>query len=62
MSALDLSKFDEEDQEDIMAKFEEDQESDYDSDMDMGSMGDDDELDMDMEMDVEEPMDGEMEE
>ena len=62
LSALDLSKLDEEDQEDIMAKFEEDQESDYDSDMDMGSMGDDDELDMDMEMDVEEPMDGEMEE
>ena len=62
LSALDLSKLDEEDQEDIMSKFEEDQESDYDSDMDMGSMGDDDELDMDMEMDVEEPMDGEMEE
>jgi hypothetical protein len=62
LSALDLSKLDEEDQEDIMAKFEEDQESNYDSDMDMGSMGDDDELDMDMEMDVEEPMDGEMEE
>jgi cell division protein ZapA (FtsZ GTPase activity inhibitor) len=62
LSALDLSKLDEEDQEDIMAKFEEDQESSYDSDMDMGSMGDDDELDMDMEMDVEEPMDGEMEE
>ena len=60
LSALDLSKLDEEDQEDIMAKYEEDQESDYDSDMDMGSMGDDDELDMDMEMDVEEPMDGEM--
>ena len=60
LSALDLSKLDEEDQEDIMAKFEEDQESDYDSDMDMGSIGDDDELDMDMEMDVEEPMDGEM--
>ena len=60
LSALDLSKLDEEDQEDIMAKFEEDQESGYDSDMDMGSMGDDDELDMDMEMDVEEPMDGEM--
>ena len=52
LSALDLSKLDEEDQEDIMAKFEEDQESNYDSDMDMGSMGDDDELDMDMEMDV----------
>ncbi len=52
LSALDLSKLDEEDQE-----------SGYDSDMDMGSMGgDDDELDMDMEMDVEEPMDGEMEE
>ena len=62
LSALDLSKLDEEDQEDIMAKFEEDQESSYDLDMDMGSMGDDDELDMDMEMDVEEPMDGEMEE
>ena len=62
LSALDLSKLDEEDQEDIMAKFEKDQESSYDSDMDMGSMGDDDELDMDMEMDVEEPMDGEMEE
>ena len=60
LSALDLSKLDEEDQEDIMAKFEEDQESSYDSDMDMGSMGDDDELDMNMEMDVEEPMDGEM--
>ncbi len=60
LSALDLSKLDEEDQEDILAKFEEEQDSDYDSDMDMGSMGDDDELDMDMEMDVEEPMDGEM--
>lgn len=60
LSALDLSKLDEEDQEDIMAKFEEDSESGYDSDMDMGSM--DDEEDMDMDMDMEEPVDGEMDE
>jgi truncated hemoglobin YjbI len=58
LSALDLSKLDEEDQEDIMAKFEEDAESDYDSDMDFGSMGDDEEEDVDM--DIEEPVDGEM--
>ena len=58
LSALDLSKLDEEDQEDIMAKFEEDEESSYDSDMDMGSMGDEDEEDVDM--DIEEPIDGEM--
>lgn len=60
LSALDLSKLDEEDQEDIMAKFEEDadsDESDMDMDMDM-DMGDD-ELDMDMDMEVEEPV-GEM--
>ena len=60
LSALDLSKLDEEDQEDIMAKFEEDADSD-DSDMDMDmdmDMGDD-ELDMDMDMEVEEPV-GEM--
>jgi cell division protein ZapA (FtsZ GTPase activity inhibitor) len=64
LSALDLSKLDEEDQEDIMSKFEEDQESDYDSDMDMGSMGDDEDMDvdMDMDMDMEEPIEGEMEE
>lgn len=62
LSALDLSKLDEEDQEDIMAKFEEDAESDYDSDMDMGSMGDDEDedVDVDMDVDMEEPMDGEM--
>lgn len=60
LSALDLRKLDEEDQEDIMSKFEEDQESDYDSDMDMGSMGDDE--DMDVDMDMEEPIEGEMEE
>lgn len=64
LSALDLSKLDEEDQEDIMSKFEEDQESDYDSDMDMGSMGDDEDMDedmdVDMDMDMEEPIDGEM--
>jgi truncated hemoglobin YjbI len=58
LSALDLSKLDEEDQEDIMAKFEEDSESD--SDMDMNPMGDEDEEDMDM--DIEEPVDGEMDE
>jgi cell division protein ZapA (FtsZ GTPase activity inhibitor) len=64
LSALDLSKLDEEDQEDIMSKFEEDQESDYDSDMDMGSMGDDEDMDVDMDvdMDMEEPIEGEMEE
>ena len=64
LSALDLSKLDEEDQEDIMSKFEEDQESDYDSDMDMGSMGDEEDMDvdMDMDMDMEEPIEGEMEE
>ena len=62
LSALDLSKLDEEDQEDIMSKFEEDQESDYDSDMDMGSMGDDEDMDVDMDvdMDMEEPIEGEM--
>jgi cell division protein ZapA (FtsZ GTPase activity inhibitor) len=61
LSALDLSKLDEEDQEDIMAKFEEDSESSYDSDMDMGSMGyDDDEEDVDIDADVDEPVDGEM--
>jgi cell division protein ZapA (FtsZ GTPase activity inhibitor) len=53
LSALDLSKLDEEDQEDIMSKFEEDQESDYDSDMDMGSMGDDEDMDVDMDVDMD---------
>jgi cell division protein ZapA (FtsZ GTPase activity inhibitor) len=62
LSALDLSKLDEEDQEDIMSKFEEDSVSDYDSDMDMGSMGDDEDMDVDMDMDMEEPIEGEMEE
>jgi hypothetical protein len=66
LSALDLSKLDEEDQEDIMSKFEEDDESSYDSDMDMGSMGDDEDMDVDMDvdmdMDMEEPIEGEMEE
>ena len=64
LSALDLSKLDEEDQEDIMAKFEEDEESSYDSDMDMGSMGDEDEedVDMDVDMDIEEPVGSEMSE
>ena len=64
LSALDLSKLDEEDQEDIMAKFEEDEESSYDSDMDMGSMGDEDEedVDMDVDMDMEEPVGSEMSE
>ena len=52
LSAVDLSKLDEEDQEDIMSKFEEDQESDYDSDMDMGSMGDDEDMDVDMDVDM----------
>lgn len=62
LSALDLSKLDEEDQEDIMAKFEEDSESGYDSDMDMGSMDDEEDmdLDMDMDMDMEEPVESEM--
>ena len=62
LSALDLSKLDEEDQEDIMAKFEEDSESDYDSDMDMGSMDDEEDMDMDidMDMDMEEPVESEM--
>jgi truncated hemoglobin YjbI len=61
LSALDLSKLDEEDQEDIMAKFEEDSESNYDSDMDMGSMGSmGDEEDIDVDIDDEEPIDGEM--
>jgi len=60
LSALDLSKLDEEDQEDIMAKFEEDSESGYDSDMDMGSMDDEEDMDMDMDMDMEEPVESEM--
>jgi cell division protein ZapA (FtsZ GTPase activity inhibitor) len=60
LSALDLNKLDEEDQEDIIAKFEEGSESGYDSDMDMGSMGDDEDMDMDMDMDMEEPVEGEM--
>jgi len=62
LSALDLSKLDEEDQEDIMSKFEEDSESGYDSDMDMGSMDDEEDMDMDvdMDMDMEEPVESEM--
>ncbi len=60
LSALDLSKLDEEDQEDIMAKFEEDVESEYDSDMDMGSMDDEEDMDVDMDMDMEEPIESEM--
>jgi len=62
LSALDLSKLDEEDQEDIMAKFEEDSEYGYDSDMDMGSMDDEEDMDMDvdMDMDMEEPVESEM--
>ena len=59
LSALDLSKLDEEDQEDIMSKFEEDQESD---DMDYSEEGGDEDMDMDMDidMDTEEPEGGEM--
>ena len=59
LSALDLSKLDEEDQEDIMNKFEEDQESD---DMDYSEEGGDEDMDIDMDvdMDVEEPEGGEM--
>jgi hypothetical protein len=65
LSALDLTKLDEEDKEDVMNKFE-DVEADYEMD-DMGSEGGDydmdadagdDEMDLDMDTDVE--MDGEM--
>ena len=53
LSALDLSKLDEEDKEDILAKFEED--SDYGmegDDMDFDISGED-EMDMDMDIDIE---------
>lgn len=59
MSALDLSKLDDEDKDDIMAKFEED--SDYgmgDEEADFDMTGED-EFDMDTEVDMEEPTEGE---
>ena len=59
MSALDLSKLDDEDKDDIMAKFEED--SDYgmgDEEGDLDMTGED-EFDMDTEVDMEEPTEGE---
>jgi hypothetical protein len=60
MSALDLNKLDDEDKDDIMAKFEED--SDYgmgDEEGDFDISGED-EFDMDTEVDMEEPVEGEM--
>jgi len=60
MSALDLNKLDDEDKDDIMAKFEED--SDYgmgDEEGDFDISGED-EFDMDTEVDMEEPIEGEM--
>jgi hypothetical protein len=60
MSALDLNKLDDEDKDDIMAKFEED--SDYgmgDEEGDFDISGED-EFDMDTEFDMEEPVEGEM--
>lgn len=64
LSALDLSKLDEEDQEDIMAKFEEDQDKDFDE---FGGGEEDVDMDFespegDMDVDVEEPVEGEMDE
>ena len=65
LSALDLTKLDEEDKEDVMNKFE-DVEADYEMD-DMGSEGDDYDMDadagdeeMDLDMDTDVEMDGEM--
>ena len=60
MSALDLNKLDDEDKDDIMAKFEED--SDYgmgDEEGDFNISGED-EFDMDTEVDMEEPIEGDM--
>jgi hypothetical protein len=60
MSALDLNKLDDEDKDDIMAKFEED--SDYgmgDEEGDFDISGED-EFDMDTEVDMEEPIEGDM--
>ena len=59
MSALDLSKLDDEDKDDIMAKFEEDSDygmGDEEGDFDMSG---EDEFDMDTEVDMEEPTEGE---
>ena len=50
LSAVDLSKLEDEDREDILAKFEED----YDEDM-MGSEDMGDQIDVDTEVDIEEP-------
>ena len=50
LSAVNLSKLEDEDREDILAKFEED----YDEDM-MGSEDMDDQIDVDAEVDIEEP-------
>ena len=65
LSALDLTKLDEEDKEDVMNKFE-DVEADYEMD-DMGSEGGDYDMDadagddeMDLEMDTDVDMEGEM--
>jgi len=65
LSALDLTKLDEEDKEDVMNKFE-DVEADYEMD-DMGSEGGDYDMDadagdeeMDLDMDTDVEMDGEM--
>jgi len=58
MSALDLSKLDDEDKDDIMAKFEEDSEYGMGDDEGSFDMSGEDEFEMDTETDMEEPVEG----
>ena len=54
-SAVDLSKLEDEDREDILAKFEEDYDEDMMGSEDMGSEDMGDQIDVDTEVDIEEP-------
>ena len=55
LSAVDLSKLEDEDREDILAKFEEDYDEDMMGSEDMGSEDMGDQIDVDTEVDIEEP-------
>ena len=55
LSAVDLSKLEDEDREDILAKFEEDYDEDMMGSEDMGSEDMGDQIDFDTEVDIEEP-------
>ena len=55
LSAVDLSKLEDEDREDILSKFEEDYDEDMMGSEDMGSEDMGDQIDVDTEVDIEEP-------